>query len=98
LTLAAYFGHKDAAVYLLRQGADIQGRDVQVAGWSRNPGVLELLQEAERQRAAVPDAELFPGWKDSPERFDPSSELSRQAEFFWTPAFSVKATRWIHVN
>jgi len=96
LTFAAYLGHKDVVVYLLRQGADIKGFDVEIATRGGHDGVLELFQEAERQRAAVADAELFPGWENGPKPSDNSFEME-QVEII-ANTMSVNASRRIRVN
>jgi hypothetical protein len=98
LSLAAYLGHKDAAVYLLRRGANPRQRSnrnttsLDMAILGRRGDILKLLQDAERQRAANPDAELFPEWK-----YSNKDSASEQAEVM-ACAMSVNATRKIHAN
>jgi ankyrin repeat protein len=101
LSAAAYFGHKDVVVYLLRQGANPRQRidrettsfDMAILGG--HDDISKLLQDAERQRAANPDAELFPDWKYS--RASNEDFASDQAEGMAT-IMSVNATRRIHAN
>jgi ankyrin repeat protein len=98
LSGAAYFGHKDVVIYMLQRGADPRQRSnanitsLDMAILGKHDDVLKLLQDAEQQRAANPNAELFPQWKYSSE----SSSIN-QAENMAT-ILSVNATRRIYAN
>jgi ankyrin repeat protein len=98
LSTAAYFGHKDVVVYLLRRGANPRQRcnrnatSLDMAIFGRHDDISKLLQDAERQRAANLDTKLFPNWKYSKE-----DSASEKAEHMAT-IMSVNATRRIHAN
>jgi ankyrin repeat protein len=105
LSAAAYSGHKDVVVFLLRRGANPQQRSnigamtlnatvFDMATLGGHDDVVQLLQDAERQRAADPNAELFPEWENTSSN---ESSPSRQAEFI-ALSMSVHATRRIHAN
>jgi hypothetical protein len=98
LSLAAYCGQKDVVVYLLQRGADPRQRSnlnttaFDMAIHSGHGDIVELLQDAERQRAADPNAELFPEWKNCNE-----SSPSREAESM-AGLMSAQAKWTIHAN
>ena len=98
LSAAASSGHKDVVVFLLRRGADLQQWsnlntttfDMAVIGG--HDDVIQLLKDAERQRAAGSNAKLFPEWEYS-NKFSPSREAKLNAD-----VMSMRATRRIHPN
>lgn len=104
LEVAASFGHKDVVVYLLRQGADPRQQRGPHALSSFDEAILqghftivELLQEAERQRSVDPGAELFPGWRWYSAANDEADDPVLQAEFM-ADIMSLRSTRRIRAN
>ncbi|KAK5652630.1 hypothetical protein OQA88_10223 [Cercophora sp. LCS_1] len=100
LSLAAYCGHKDAAIYLLRLGADPRQKSDQgltsahMAEIGKHPDLVRLLREAEQQRTkGVPSADLFPDHKDTLPQSDRADEGDTLAYIM-----SVQATRRIVAN
>lgn len=101
LSIAAYYGKKDAVIYLLRKGADPKNQSsfgttaASLASSEGHDEVAELLRTAERQITEDPDAELFPDW--NPAASDGSDGAAAQARMS-AGAISLYATRRIHAN
>ena len=97
---AAYNGHKDVAIYLLRRGADplqkttggLCSLDIAYVGHHRD--VFESLQEAVRQRGIVSSADLFPKYNYPDRPSSPAITEERMALIL----SSKDPARQIHTN
>lgn len=99
LSMAAAFGHKDVAIFLLRKGADPSQRcrwntdtPINIATREGHGDFVRLLQDAQRLRAQTPTGVLFPEWTGTR-----PTTISEHAEFKAT-VMSASATSTIYPN
>ncbi|KAK2766117.1 hypothetical protein FQN54_007632 [Arachnomyces sp. PD_36] len=101
LHLAAYFGHKDTVIFLLRKGANPWQRNsinrtaLDMASAGNHSEIVTIIRDASRQLMTNPRAELFPDWKPAPE--SDSNSASFQTDLA-AKLISLYASRKIHAN